>query len=68
LLERQPAFCRVAATLKPTSVSDIQIEVLLPAANRNAKFHAIGNAVWAGRISTSAMIEPPLDREKSRSV
>src|SRR5262249_4904160 len=38
-----PAFCRVAATLTPTSDSDIRIEVWLPASNWNGKFQAVGN-------------------------
>ena len=38
-----PAFCRVAATLKPTPDSDIKVEVWLPAANWNGKFEAVGN-------------------------
>ncbi|MGH8247318.1 MAG: tannase/feruloyl esterase family alpha/beta hydrolase, partial [Gammaproteobacteria bacterium] len=38
-----PAFCRIAATLKPTSDSDIKIEVWMPAANWNGKFQAVGN-------------------------
>jgi len=33
-----PAFCRVAATLKPTTDSDIGIEVWLPASDWNGKF------------------------------
>src|SRR5258705_13396816 len=33
-----PAFCRVAATLKPSNDSDIKIEVWVPAANWNGKF------------------------------
>ncbi len=37
-----PAFCRVAATLKPTSDSDIKIEVWLPASGWNGKFQAVG--------------------------
>ena len=49
-------FCRVAATLKPTSDSDIRVEVWLPAArNWNGKFQAVGNGAWAGVISYSAM-------------
>src|SRR5262245_37506301 len=32
-----PAFCRIAATLKPSSDSDIKIEVWMPAANWNGK-------------------------------
>ena len=39
-----PAFCRVAATLKPSSDSDIKIEVWMPASGWNAKFQAVGNA------------------------
>ncbi len=50
-------FCRVAATLKPTSDSDIKVEVWLPASNWNGKFQAVGNGGWAGVISYSAMAE-----------
>src|SRR5262245_437354 len=35
-----PAFCRVAATLKPGPESDIKMEVWMPAANWNGKFQA----------------------------
>ncbi len=52
-----PEFCRVAATLKPTSDSDIKVEVWLPASNWNGKFQAVGNGGWAGVISYSAMAE-----------
>ncbi len=52
-----PAFCRVAATLKPTSDSDIKMEVWLPASGWNHKFQAVGNGGWAGVISYSAMAE-----------
>ncbi len=52
-----PAFCRVAATLAPTSDSDIKIEVWLPAANWNGKFQAVGNGGWAGVISYREMSE-----------
>jgi len=50
-------FCRVAATIKPTSDSDIKIEVWLPANGWNGKFQAVGNGGWAGVISYSAMAE-----------
>jgi pimeloyl-ACP methyl ester carboxylesterase len=53
-----PAFCRVTATLAPTSDSDIKIEVWMPEKNWNGKFVGIGNGVWAGNISYSAMAEP----------
>src|SRR6266516_412007 len=52
-----PAFCRVAATLKPTSDSDIKIEVWLPVSGWNGKFQAVGNGGWAGTISYPAMAE-----------
>jgi len=46
-----PAFCRVAATLKPSADSDIKIEVWMPAANWNGKFQGVGNGGWSGAIS-----------------
>ncbi len=49
-----PPHCRVAATLKPTPDSNIQIEVWLPE-NWNGKFQAVGNGGWAGTISVPAM-------------
>src|SRR5215470_7940127 len=52
-----PEFCRVAATLKPSSDSDIKIEVWLPANGWNGKFQAIGNGGWAGVISYSALAD-----------
>src|SRR5262245_23566404 len=36
-----PAFCRVTATLAPTTDSDIKVEVWLPAAGWNGKFQAV---------------------------
>ena len=50
-----PAFCRVAATLKPSSDSDIKIEVWLPADNWNGKYQAVGNGAWTGAIGYAAM-------------
>jgi tannase/feruloyl esterase len=57
LMSTLPAFCRVAATLKPTSDSDIKVEVWLPAAGWNGKLQAVGNGGWAGTISYSAMAQ-----------
>jgi feruloyl esterase len=37
-----PAFCRVAATLKPSSDSDIKVEVWLPATGWNGKVSGRG--------------------------
>ena len=50
-----PAFCRVAATLKPTSDSEIKIEVWLPQSGWNGKLQSVGNGAWAGTISYPAM-------------
>jgi len=50
-----PPYCRVAATLKPSSDSDIKIEVWMPASGWNGKFEAVGNGGWSGSISNSAL-------------
>jgi feruloyl esterase len=50
-----PAFCRVSATLTPTSDSDIKVEVWLPASGWNGRFQAVGNGGWAGTISYPAL-------------
>jgi feruloyl esterase len=52
-----PDFCRVAATLAPSSDSDIKIEVWLPTSGWNRKFQAVGNGGWAGVISYSALAD-----------
>jgi feruloyl esterase len=62
-----PDFCRVAATIKPTSDSDIKVEVWLPASGWNGKFQAVGNGGWAGVISYSAMAEAVRARYASAS-
>jgi feruloyl esterase len=50
-----PAHCRVAAVMKPSPDSHIEIEVWLPAADWNGKFQAVGNGGWAGSFSYPAM-------------
>jgi feruloyl esterase len=50
-----PAFCRVAATLKPTPRSDIRMEVWLPASGWNGKLQVAGNGGFAGTIGYAAM-------------
>jgi feruloyl esterase len=58
LLAAAPAFCRVAATLAPTSDSDIKIEVWLPADTAwNGKFQAVGNGGWLGSIPYAGLAE-----------
>src|SRR3954469_14524359 len=50
-----PAFCRVAATLKPSADSDIKIEVWMPASGWNGKFEAVGNGGWNGNVDQNAL-------------
>jgi feruloyl esterase len=50
-----PAFCRVAATLKPTADSDIKMEIWLPAAGWNGKFQMTGNGGWNGNVDINAI-------------
>src|SRR6266404_4179071 len=50
-----PAFCRVAATLKPSGDSDIKVEVWLPVSGWNGRLQSVGNGAWAGTISYPAM-------------
>jgi feruloyl esterase len=50
-----PAFCRVEATLKPSSDSDIKMEVWLPVSSWNEKFQVVGNGGWSGSINTNAL-------------
>jgi len=52
-----PSFCRVAATLAPSSDSEIKIEVWMPASGWNGKFEAVGNGGWAGTIGYLAMAQ-----------
>ncbi len=49
------AHCRVAATLRPSSDSDIKIEVWMPLSGWNGKYQAVGNGGWSGAIVTNAM-------------
>jgi feruloyl esterase len=45
-----PAFCRVVAEAKPTSDSDIKIEIWLPVSGWNGKLQGLGNGGFAGLI------------------
>ncbi len=55
-----PAYCRVAATLKPSTDSDIKMELYLPAENWNGKFVMQGNGGWAGSIQGLAAMQAAL--------
>ena len=45
-----PAFCRVTATLTPSTDSDIKMEVWMPAADWNGKLQVVGNGAFTGNI------------------
>ena len=50
-----PAFCRVVAHAKPSSDSDIPIEVWMPLAGWNGKFEGNANGGFAGSIDYLAL-------------
>ncbi len=51
-----PAFCRVEATARPTSDSEIKFEVWIPPTEAwNGKFQGVGNGGYQGSISYAAM-------------
>jgi feruloyl esterase len=51
-----PAFCRIEATARPTSDSEIKFEVWIPPADAwNGKFEGVGNGGYSGSISYAAM-------------
>ena len=50
-----PAFCRVEATARPTSDSEIKFEVWIPPVEAwNGKFQGVGNGGYQGSISYTA--------------
>ena len=53
-LSNLPAFCRVKATIRPTSESDIKVELWMPKA-WNGKFLGTGNGGMAGTIDYEAL-------------
>jgi len=61
------AFCRVAATLKPSADSEIKIEVWLPEAGWNGNLQSVGNGAWAGSIGYPAMATALADGYASAS-
>jgi feruloyl esterase len=51
-----PPFCRVEATARPTSDSEIKFEVWIPVSEAwNGKFQGVGNGGYQGSISYAAM-------------
>ena len=57
LFQGLPAFCRVMATLTPSSDSDIKVEVWLPVSGWNNDFQAIGNGGWNGTMGYGPLAE-----------
>ena len=55
LFKRLPAFCRVTAVARPSSDSDIKIEVWMPSTGWNGKFRGQGNGGFAGGIDYGAL-------------
>src|SRR5215203_2820139 len=45
---RMPAFCPVAATVRPVADSEIKMEVWLPSEGWNGKFVGVGNGALDG--------------------
>lgn len=56
-LTQLPAFCRVVASLTPTTQSDIRIEVWLPVAAWNGKLLGVGNGGFSGSIAHAALAD-----------
>jgi len=50
-----PSFCRVTATLKPSQVSDVKVEIWLPTSGWNQKLQGVGNGGLAGTITYGAL-------------
>jgi tannase/feruloyl esterase len=57
-----PEHCKVTMVLKPTSDSNINVELWLPTQNWNGKFLAVGNGGWAGAIQGYGDMQEALRR------
>jgi len=53
-----PSHCDVKATARPTSDSEINFELWLPASAWNGKYQQVGNGGWAGNIPLVSFAEP----------
>src|ERR1700692_2350795 len=56
-IQRLPAFCRVAGSIRPSPDSDIRFEVWLPVQGWNGKFQGVGNGGYAGSISFGGLAD-----------
>ena len=50
-----PEACRVAATLTPSSDSEIKMEIWMPTSNWNGRYQAVGNGAFNGNINVGAI-------------
>ena len=50
-----PESCRVGATLRPSSDSEIKMEIWMPVSGWNGKYQAVGNGAFNGTIAYPAM-------------
>ena len=50
-----PEFCRVTATLTPTTDSSINIEVWMPSSNWNGRFEGVGGGGYQGAVRYDEM-------------
>ncbi len=50
-----PAFCRIGATINPSSDSNIKVEVWVPVGGWNGNFEGVGNGGFAGVINYDGM-------------
>ena len=49
--KKLPAFCRVQGVIRPSSDSNIEFEVWLPASGWNGRYLGVGNGGFAGSIN-----------------
>src|SRR5436309_1062583 len=55
-----PAFCRIEATARPTTDSEIKFEVWIPPADAwNGRLEGVGNGGYSGAIGYAAMAIGP---------
>jgi feruloyl esterase len=52
-----PSFCRVAATLRPSTDSEIKTEIWLPQSAWNGKLLAVGSGGWGGAVGYEALAD-----------
>src|SRR2546422_1010462 len=56
--KKLPAFCRVTAEARPSTDSEIKIEVWMPVSGWNGRFRAQGNGGFAGEIDYGGLAAP----------